>query len=211
MSDYGWIDELIGRLGFFRSAKRVWNPPSARDFARVEGRLGGALPEAYKFFLSRYGGGILGTDDHGVSSPINEECPWGTTVQPMRFHALDASSRDSLEAVNASYERRVPKGVIAICRDLGGNEICLDVAGMHPGTVWFWDHEQRWFKLNLEDAAQEVEGAGGDARHMTVHDIIRSWARLHEAEFDRPADYVGMYRMAETFEQFLRDLQQVAR
>jgi hypothetical protein len=100
--------------------------------------------------------------------------------------------------------------VLAISRDAGGNEVCLDIAGRFPGSVWFWDHEQRWFKGNLQDAADELKAAGENTRTMSVHDIVRGWARLHADELDRPADYMGMYRMAPSFAEFLRSLHQVA-
>lgn len=51
-----------------------------------------------------------------------------------------------------------------------------------------------------------MNASGIDARRMDVHQIIRAWARLHEAEFDRPADYMGMYRIAPDFETFLKSL-----
>ena len=103
--------------------------------------------------------------------------------------------------------------MIPIAYDAGGNQECLDVAGAFPGSVWFWDHEQRWFRESFsgsfEDAAREVAALGVDMRRLSVHDIIRAWARLHADRFDRPADYMGMYRMAPTFGDFLRSLQRV--
>ena len=108
-----------------------------------------------------------------------------------------------------AYEGRVPAGVISIVPDAGGNQVCLDVAGEFPGSVWFWDHEQRWFTSNLQDAADELEAAGIPTRRLSVHGIVREWARRHAETFDRPPDYMGMYRMAPSFADFLRSLYRI--
>jgi hypothetical protein len=89
----------------------------------------------------------------------------------------------------------------------------VDVAGDYPGTIWFWDHEQRWFAENhsgsLEEAAREIARSGVNASQFSVHDIIRTWARLHAARWDRPPDYMGMYRIAASFKSFLSSLRRV--
>jgi hypothetical protein len=62
---------------------------------------------------------------------------------------------------------------------------------------------------SLKVAAQELEARGADGRRISVNDILRGWARLHADRFDRPADYMGMYRIAPTFAAFLRGLRLV--
>ena len=104
---------------------------------------------------------------------------------------------------------RIPEGVLPIAHDAGGNLVCLDVAGKFPGSVWFWDHEQRWFTSNLQEASEELEAAGLHTRRFSAHDIIREWARRHAESFDRPPDYMGMYRMAPSFADFLRSLYRI--
>ena len=64
-------------------------------------------------------------------------------------------------------------------------------------------------EITLEEAAQEIDRTGIDASRFSVHDIIRGWARLHATQFDRPPDYMGMYRMADSFADFLRSLRRV--
>lgn len=108
-----------------------------------------------------------------------------------------------------TYRGRIPDGVLPIADDAGGNQVCLAVAGEFPGSVWFWDHEQRWFTSNLQEAAEELDAAGLNTRRLSVHDIIRAWARRHAENFDRPPDYMGMYRIAPSFADFLRALHQI--
>ncbi len=211
MSVHKWIDDLLDTLGIRRL--RAWSPPSDADLARLTTTLGGELSDEYKYFLSLFGGVLLGDEDHVVKAPVGEPCPWGNLVTPEIFYPLLHGDPYSIEDQHQTYLGRLPRGVLPIADDPGGNQFCLDVAGAFPGTVWFWDHEQRWFRGrflgSLEDASKELAAAGSDSRRYSVHDIIRGWARLHENSFDRPADYMGMYRIAPSFADFLRSLQKV--
>ena len=84
--------------------------------------------------------------------------------------------------------------------------MCLDVCGEFPGSLWFWDQEQRWFTSNLQDASEEIEAKRIDANTLSIHGIVRECARLHPEKCDRPADYMGMYRIVSTFEAFIKGL-----
>lgn len=209
-SDYEWIDQLVERLGFWRSDKWPWHPPNAQDVARLEGKLGGSLPDDYRYFLSKYGGGMLSSEDGTIKVAVAEPCPWGDLVRPELFYALLPGHRYDLEVQLETYRGRIPDGVLPIADDPGGNQTCLDVAGAFPGSVWFWDHEQRWFKRDLEQASRELVANAADSRGFSAHDIIRGWARSHADQLDRPPDYMGMYRIAPSFADFLCGLQQVA-
>lgn len=209
MPNLGWIESAVEQLGFRRSLRGPWHPPSEEDFKRLESRLGGSIPTDYHDFLQRYGAAILGKGELVVMAPISEPCPWGTEVGPEYFYALDQKREGSLEEQLSAYEARLPQGVLPLVSDAGGNQICLDVAGAFPGSVWFWDHEQRWFSFNLEAISHELEASGLDTQRYSIHDIIREWARLHAERFDRPADYMGMYRMAASFGDFIRALRPV--
>ncbi len=199
-----WIDDLVASLGFVDQS----TAPDEAMLGEIESIAGGRLPPECRYFIARYGAGFLGDDDFQIVSPISERCPWGKQVEFATTHALHG--RDLVD-VQHTYRGRIPKGVIALANDAGGNEICVDVAGAFPGSVWFWDHEQRWFREHfigsLQDASKDLDESGIDARRFSVHDIIRGWARLHADRFDRPADYMGMYRIAPSFADFLRSLQ----
>jgi len=204
-----WIDKLVEGFGFRRSERAPWSPPVESDFQRLEAALGRALPDEYRYFLQRYGAAILGNDDFEVAVAIAEPCPWGERTRPEYFYPLGEGHPNGIEEQLLTYAGRAPGGVIPIVPDAGGNQVCLDVAGEFPGSVWFWDHEQRWFTRNLQETAQELDAAGLDTRRFSVHDIIREWARRHAERFDRPPDYMGMYRIAPSFADFLRTLHQV--
>jgi SMI1 / KNR4 family (SUKH-1) len=212
MSDRSWIDILVLALGY-RFGPNPKPVVVQTDVSELEKALRGKLPEDYLYFVERYGGAILGGGGCQVQAPIVERCTWGDTTAPDFFYQLVSSARKNPFRIWQSYRGRIPPGVFSINSDGMGNEICLDVAGDFPGSVWFWDHEQRWFadyfSGTLEEAAQEIDHEGIDASRFSVHDIIRGWARLHPSEFDRPPDYMGMYRMADSFADFLRSLRRV--
>jgi hypothetical protein len=202
-----WIDEKAKELGVSRSNEGPWLSPTESDFDRLEKRLGARLPDEYRYFLSRYGDVLFGNDDSAPSIALAEPSPWGASTEPETFYSLSAGAHYGLEDEIQTFADRLPKGVIPISSDAGGNQICLDVAGEFPGYVWFWDHEQRWLgSRRFETIADELERAGVDTHRMTVHDIVREWARRHPEVVDRPADYMGMYRIAASFAEFLRAL-----
>ena len=151
---------------------------------------------------------MLGNDDSFPVAPLAEQSPWGEQTRPESFYGLDESSGYSIFKALSTFATRLPAGVLPICRDAGGNQICLDVGGVFPGTVFFWDHEQRWFDRSWKDIAATLEASGVDTRRMSPHDIIRHWSRNNGIMYDRPPEYMGMYRMSPSFEQFLRSLRQ---
>lgn len=206
---YEWIDTLVSTIGFRRSPRIPEKYPQPHDFVRLELSVGGPLPEEYRYFLAKWGGGYFSHPTYFTEAPIVESCPGGDSVIPELWYPL-VECDDSIENMIATYRGRIPTGVLPCARDAFGNEICLDVAGAFPGTVWFWDHEQQWLAENysdsLENAAREVDRSGVDASRFSVHDIIRAWARLHSSRWDRPADYMGMYRIADSFADLLRSL-----
>lgn len=204
-----WIDDRVHQLGFWRCGPEPQPATLAGALAEVERRLGGGLPDEYRRFVSAYGDGMLGTEDLKVMAPIIEPCPWGQATRPEVFYGAHQGAKYPLLEQLDTYRDRMPKGVLPICEDAGGNQICLDVAGEFPGTVWFWDHEQRWFTEPLEAVTSFLQAQGHDTDRMSIHDWIRAWARHHPRRFDRPPDYMGMYRMATTFSDFLRSLEPV--
>jgi len=209
MTEHAWIDGIVSALSFRRPEGLSWSPPTDAAFERLARALGSAVPTDYQYFVTKYGSIILGDDDFAVKVPICEPCPWGKVVRPEIFYPLLHEHPYSLEEQLLTYRERIPVGVLPIADDAGGNQVCLDVAGDFPGSVWFWDHEQRWFTFNLQDAADELEVAGIPTRRLSVHGIVREWARRHAETFDRPPDYMGMYRMAPSFADFLRSLYRV--
>ncbi|HEY4240136.1 MAG TPA: SMI1/KNR4 family protein [Kofleriaceae bacterium] len=203
-TDFQWIDDTLELLG----VQRYGHPSkaTAADMARLEARLGHALPAVYRYFLARYGGCAFGGDEDHVVVTIHEQNPSGRITAPEVFYALDPSHSYSIERALDTYAGRIPSGVLPISSDAGGNQICLDVGGDYEGSVWVWDHEQRWFTGSLQAIADELDQRGVATQRLSVHHILRAWARLHPERFTRSPDYEGMYAISATFEDFLRAL-----
>lgn len=214
---YEWMSPLVSGLGFSRLERTLFRSPRPEDVSRIEAKIGGELPGAYRYFLERWGGGYLGDSEAFITAPISDSCPWGEDVSPELWYQLREDDQDSLESILNVYQGRLPRGVLPLAHDAFRNEICLDVNGSFPGSVWFWDHEQRWFveqfseeyPASLNSAAREIEHQGIDTREFSIHDVIRAWARLHSARWDRPPEYMGMYRMAASFTELLLSLRRV--
>lgn len=201
------IADIVAELGCSPIRREAESsPPTDDDFADLEDALGGRLPDDYRTFVRLCGGGMLGTDDAQAVVPFAEPTPWGDSACPEEVYFV-GTGRDSAAAMLSTFRGRLPRGVLPFAGSAGGNQFCLDVAGQFPGSVWFWDHEQRWIGARFRDMTAELEDAGVDTLRMNVHAIVREWARRHEHDFDRPPDYVGMYRIADSFRGFLNALE----
>jgi SMI1 / KNR4 family (SUKH-1) len=212
-----WIDTIVSTLGYRRPQRIPDKRPQQADVTRLEVAIGGALPETYRYFLERWGGGYFSHRTCFAEAPIAEPCPGGDTVTPELWYPLGVECDDSIENMTETYRGRIPNGVLPCADDAFGNQLCIDIAGSFPGSVWFWDHEQHWFAEqsseqypeSLHSATRELEHAGADTSSFSIHDVIRAWARLHAARWDRPPDYMGMYRMADSFKDFLLSLRSI--
>ncbi|HEY0016567.1 MAG TPA: SMI1/KNR4 family protein [Longimicrobium sp.] len=112
-------------------------PPEKID--AFEREIGHTLPEDYRRFLSicngGYAGGRFWFEDAGVH----------------HVGGLRAESSFSLRDSHRTYqveERWIPRSLIWIMDDPFGNAICLGVAGIERGRVFFWNHE------GIPDAAE---------------------------------------------------------
>lgn len=166
------LDRLADELGFRRSVRDLWTPPSDDDFRRIAANIGAPLPLEYQAFLRRYGGGIFGDDEFKMVVPLQARCPWGDTVRPEYFYALTKGLEGGLEYQWETLKNRLPVGSLPIVSDAGGNQLCLDVAGSAPGSVWFWDHEQ-----SEEDAAAPFP-TGMCRVASTFEDFLRSMKKV---------------------------------
>ena len=51
---------------------------------------------------------------------------------------------------NRVYEGRLPPGLITIGTSGADDQICLDVSGLSPGAVYYWDHERECDQSGLK-------------------------------------------------------------
>lgn len=131
-------------------------PLSEDDLRRLEEILGVQLPSSYREFLRDCNGGI----------PDPRHFRWGrgayqdSAVQSF-FHLWSEKSADpySIEWNLATYqgeEERIPRDLLPIACDDGGNRVCIGITGPRRGKVFFWDHE-RESESNPDSAVKQVK------------------------------------------------------
>ena len=96
----------------------------------------GPLPADYAEFLMADGRGMRPATN--VIDALHR--PDVTQVALSFLYGLD-DHRLNLQATNRTYQGRIPPGLITIGTSTV-DQICLDVAGLRPGTIYFWDHER---------------------------------------------------------------------
>ena len=108
------------------------------------------LPDDYRRFLLRSNGGSLRGHycfENGAAFV------WVNSVGGLQ-------GAHSLRAARACYQGhsvRIPRALLWIMDDLGGNAVCLGLTGKHRGRVYFWDHDE---EPDPDQWDGEVETAG---------------------------------------------------
>lgn len=127
------------------------------DIKRCEKAIGVNLPQEYKEFLLSNNGGCPDKSIFSIKDFVNN--PEGK-VQ-LFFSIRSPVASRNLDWNFEVFLGRVPKGMIPIARDDGGNLVCLSVEdGMEKG-VFFWDHDEEtepaalsnvyWLANNFKD------------------------------------------------------------
>jgi anti-anti-sigma factor len=114
-------------------------PPATEEQIRTfEAEIGHTLPEDYRAFLARCRGGSTDwkCEYEGVSPDGEKRSLLIGTINGVR-----KGYTYSLSYNRKFIGNRIPKSLIGIMDDPGGNLICLGVSGPERGRVYFWDHE----------------------------------------------------------------------
>jgi hypothetical protein len=106
----------------------------------------GELPADYEDFLRRFGRAVGLEENHilAIDPPHPRQEGVFTYIGPNppidTLYGLQEGHSSVFEALDV-YSSLIPPGLIAIGCDLFGNQICMDVSGRGPSTVWHWFHE----------------------------------------------------------------------
>lgn len=109
------------------------------DIIEIEKFVGLELPYEYKKHLLEYNGGQCypNTFSFNVNGKMTESnIDW--------FLAIYSGKYDNLkEYINLTKKekKRLPKHILPIAHDSGGNLICISCGAKDYGYVYFWDHE----------------------------------------------------------------------
>ncbi|NGN97623.1 SMI1/KNR4 family protein [Grimontia sp. S25] len=96
----------------------------------LESRLESSLPRSYREFLMNYGGGYPEPDCYIFSGEKD-----GSDVQ--RFYGLNRSDSYDLVKILKAFNDRIPKELMPIARDSGGNQICIGLRGVYREKIYF--------------------------------------------------------------------------
>ena len=125
-------------MDFSRSWKirDSYGSASETQIAGLESHLDTRLPEKYREFLLRHNGGCPETDVF----PLTIQ---GVQVDGViqRFLSIGTETEESIWRYLEIYNDRIPRDLIPIAYDPGGNLILLGISGQTAGHIYFWDHE----------------------------------------------------------------------
>jgi hypothetical protein len=161
------IDDLVGALdeaadrALPAAARRLLGPsrvppPSPAEVEAFEAEIGTTLPDDYRRFLLRSNGGRL--DWFRFDGPTPEGKAWPVVISEVG--GLREEADLSLRAARRCYqggELQIPRPLLWVMGDPGGNGICLGLTGPYRGRVYFWVHDEQ---PAPEEWDGEVETAG---------------------------------------------------
>ena len=105
------------------------------NIKRFEEKYNVILPKEYKVFLLEYNGGDA---DPNVFSISDEHGESALNI----LYGLDAVSEyDDLSNVFDSLEGELPRELLSIGDDSGGNQICIGVSGKYVNKIYIWMHD----------------------------------------------------------------------
>jgi hypothetical protein len=117
-------------------------PPSQDQLEAFEAEIGAALPDDYRRFLLRSNGGTL--DWYEFQGPTPEGRSWTVVVSDVG--GLRDEANLSLRHARSCYqghELQIPRALLWIMGDPGGNAVCLGLTGDYRGRVYFWIHDEQ--------------------------------------------------------------------
>jgi hypothetical protein len=107
---------------------------SEADLAACEDRLGFHLPEPYRRFLLRNNGGRPSPDTIDI-----ENLPGGPTDVHTLFGTDETEEIGGLDWYISTFSERIPRELVPIARDSGGNLFCISLSESDYGSVVYCD------------------------------------------------------------------------
>jgi hypothetical protein len=131
-------------------------PPTRAQVEAFEAEIGTTLPDDYRRFLLRYNGGNV--DWYQFEGLTPEGQSWTTIIS--HVGGLREEPALSLRSARSCYQGRelqIPRALLWIMGDPGGNAICIGLTGKYRGRVYFWIHDEQ---PDPREWDGEVETAG---------------------------------------------------
>ena len=135
------MSEVVELLKALKYEEIRSDPIAPQDYpAMVEEQLGVSLPIDYRKFLRAYP--RSGGPGHSVLiRPLDDDdC---TDISWMELHGFEEGENRGLIGVNRDYPDNHIPGAIVIGDDILGNFLYMTVTGDDPGSVYFYDRDER--------------------------------------------------------------------
>lgn len=165
------IDEKLSALGIEPESGGEFTPMTEAEVREIENRIGATLPEGYRRFLTTYGSSLFGQDvyyrDQKYSDPVLFGWFFGA---------------NSLHGAIEPYSEALPKGIIPIGDDGGGNLYALGVTGGDKNKVFFHDHTIGW-NADARKFIERGEDVPAALRYQTVYQIADSFETFIDGMF----------------------------
>jgi hypothetical protein len=198
--DTARLDAALAALDFQRVDPGRALPPrgAVEDAARAAGF---DLPPDYADFCARHGAGLFG-GEAWLALPAG--CALGTRLSVDLLYAIGAATdHDGLALLAATYQDRLPPGLLPVAEDPGGNLLLLGVADARRG-VFAWDHEHG--ELCPGEFERRVEALRRDGVPVGQYDIdqlLLLWDERDAARVANPSGYGNLYPVAAGFVEML--------
>jgi cell wall assembly regulator SMI1 len=124
----------MGNISMVQSFKPALDE---EQIAQAERQLGVSLPSDYRDFLLAHNGGHPRPNVFplfGNKSGDQAMLEW--------FFGIHSGENYNLMDEASYFRDRVPRNLLPIAADPGGNLICLSVSGPDRGIIYFWAHEE---------------------------------------------------------------------
>lgn len=109
-------------------------PPTCEEqVAAFEKDLRHGLPAKYREFLIFYNGGRLQKDVFTIRGDGEDLANF--------FYGILGDGCYDLAGNRSSFASRIPDDMLPIADDPGGNQICISLSLIDPGSIHLWNHE----------------------------------------------------------------------
>ncbi len=123
------------------------------DLKSFEMSLGCRLPAEYRNFLLMHNGG----------KPVPFDFQLGSEGPDSIHHVygLNTKNHSDLRNIIDCFKGRIPRQILPIADDPGGNQICIGISGKHRGRIYFWDHEKETTLFKFRATTLLADSFGG--------------------------------------------------
>lgn len=160
----------------------VGPPLTQAHIAGLEAELRVDLPDDYRAFLARYNGGRPKPRFFPIRGVAADE--FGVV---QRFFSVGGPARvPDLVWYFRTLKGRIPSDLFPIAGDGSGNIICISMAGLNRGVVYFWDHDKEYWPPGYDNVYLVAESFNKFLDSIYFQDLSEEIAKSLGKPVQRP-------------------------